>query len=152
MGADLLLETLIGLEDGTLKPTKQKHNEATYAPKLTKRDGLIDWSKDPTTLVNYVRGLVPWPGTYTYYLGRILKIAKLKRAERPTGNRDAPLGTVLAASPRQGLIAKTDPDAVSIELLQPPGKRQMTAKEFLAGHKVKVGQRFSRLIQESLPG
>ncbi len=151
MGADLLLETLIGLENGTLRPTKQEHDEATYAPKLTKKDGLIDWSKDPTTLVNYVRGLVPWPGTYTYYLGRILKIAKLKHAEPPAGSLDAPPGTVIAASPKQGLIVKTDPGAVSIELLQPPGKRKMTAKDFLAGHKVRVGQRLSRLIDESLP-
>ena len=151
MGADLLLETLIRLENGTLKPTRQEHDEATYAPKLTKKDGLIDWSNDPTTLVNYVRGLVPWPGTYTYYLGRILKIAKLKQAEAPAESLDAPPGTVIAASPKQGLIVKTDPGAVSIELLQPPGKRQMTAKDFLAGHKVKVGQRLSRLIQESLP-
>jgi len=150
MGADLLLETLIGLENGTLKPTEQDHDEATYAPKLTKKDGLIDWSKDPKTLVNYVRGLVPWPGTYTYYLGRILKIAKLKQAEPPAGSLDAPPGTVIAASPKQGLIVKTDPGAVSIELLQPPGRRQMTAKDFLAGHKVKPGQRLSRLIEESL--
>ena len=151
VGADLLLKTLIGLENGTLKPIKQEHDKATYAPKLTKKDGLIDWSKDPATLVNYVRGLVPWPGTYTYYLGGILKIAKLKRVEPPEEGLSAQPGTVIAASTKHGLIVKTDPGAVSIELLQPPGKRQMTAKDFLAGHKVRVGQRLSRLIEESLP-
>jgi len=152
IGADLLLETLIGLSDGTVKPTKQVHDEATYAPKLTKKDGLIDWSKDPIALVNFVRGLVPWPGTHTYYLGRILKIAKLKLAEPPAERLDAPPGTIVAASPKQGLIVKTDPGAVSLELIQPPGKRQMTAKAFLAGHEIEVGQRLSRLIDESHPG
>ena len=151
MGADLLLETLIGLEDGILKPTRQEHDKATYAPKLTKKDGLIDWSKDPETLVNYVRGLVPWPGTYTFYRSRILKIAKLKQAEAPVEGLDAPPGTIVAASPKDGLIVKADPGAVSIELLQPPGKRTMTAKDFLAGHDVKVGQRLSHIIEESLP-
>nr|HDM58831.1 methionyl-tRNA formyltransferase [Bacillota bacterium] len=147
MGAELLLETLAGLANNTIVPKKQDHERATYAPKLTKRDGLIDWSKDPATLVNYVRGLVPWPGTYTYYMGRILKISKLRHVEAPPASPERPAGTIVAASPKDGLIVKTKPDAVSVELLQPPGRRQMTAKEFLAGHQVKVGQRLSRLIE-----
>ena len=151
VGAELLLETLVGLANDTIVPRKQDHEKATYAPKLTRRDGLIDWSKDPDTLVNYVRGLIPWPGTYTYYMGRILKIAKLRHVEAPPACPECPAGTIVAASPKDGLIVKANPGAVSVELLQPPGRRQMTAKEFLAGNRVKVGQRFSRLTEESLP-
>ncbi|MBN1591653.1 MAG: methionyl-tRNA formyltransferase [Candidatus Coatesbacteria bacterium] len=147
VGAALLLKTLIALEEGTLKPTKQEHEKATYAPKLTKTDGLIEWSKDPRTLVNYVRGLIPWPGTYAYYKGRILKIARLAEAECPEEFGDTPPGTVIAASAREGLVVKTNPGAVSIELIQPPGKRQMSAKEFLAGNAVKVGQQLSKVVE-----
>lgn len=151
LGAELLLETLIGLEEGTIEPRQQDHSKATYAPKLTKMDGLIDWTKDPTTVANYVRGLAPWPGTYTYYRGRILKIAKVRPVESQSEWQERPPGAVVVASPKDGLIVKTDVDAVSIELLQPPGKRLMPARDFLAGHSVKVGQRFSRVLDESIP-
>ncbi len=143
MGADLLSETLVGLAEGRIVPRKQDHSHATYAPKLTKRDGLIDWSKPPEQLVNYVRGLQPWPGTYTYYRGRILKVSKLRPVETPLEIAGCAAGTVVAASPRAGLVVKTNPGAVSIEILQPPGRRQMTAREFLAGNRVEVGQRFT---------
>jgi len=148
IGAELLLKTLTGLENGTIEPKPQDHTSATYAPKLTKQDGLIDWAKDPVTLTNYVRGLAPWPGTYTYYSGRLLKIIKVSPAPPPEAARDAAPGTIIAASPKQGLIVKTNPDAVSVVTLQPPGRRRMSASEFLAGHKIKVGDSFSRLRAE----
>ncbi|MCD6326173.1 methionyl-tRNA formyltransferase, partial [bacterium] len=149
LGAKLLLKTLIGLQDGSVKRRPQDHSKATYAPKLTKKDGHIDWSKDPTTIINYVRGLTPWPGTYTYYTGRLLKIVKLKHASPPDDLSDAPAGTIVAASAKQGIVIKTNPGAVSIELLQPPGKRKMSARDFLTGHKMQPGGRLSPLADES---
>ena len=70
MGADLLVETLRGLEAGTIAPEKQDSARATYAPILKKEDGLIDWKRPAADIHNRVRGLQPWPGAYTGLRGQ----------------------------------------------------------------------------------
>lgn len=73
-GADLLLETVEGLEAGTLVETPQDDSLATYAKKLKKSDGVIPWEAQPEAVVNHIRGVTPWPGAMSYLDGRALKV------------------------------------------------------------------------------
>ena len=76
LGAVKLLEALALIEEGKIQPAPQDHARSTYAPMLTKEDGAIDWGKDPRTIHNLIRGLVPWPCAYTFLQGKMLKIMK----------------------------------------------------------------------------
>ena len=76
LGAVKLLEALALIEEGKMQPAPQDHARSTYAPMLTKEDGAIDWGKDPRTIHNLIRGLVPWPCAYTFLQGKMLKIMK----------------------------------------------------------------------------
>ena len=75
-GGELLSETMNGIRKGDLTPVPQNEPEATYFPMLEKSDGLIDWHKKAEDIKNCIRGLNPWPGTYTYLSGTMLKIFK----------------------------------------------------------------------------
>lgn len=74
LGSRILGDTLVAFYEGSLKPVKQNHNEATMAPMLKKEMGKIDWSKSTWTIHNLIRGTKPWPGAYTYFKGDVLKI------------------------------------------------------------------------------
>src|SRR5581483_11557092 len=73
-GADLLVETLCGLQAGTIKPQPQDNAQATLAPIIKKEDGLIDWNLPAQQILNRMRGFVPWPGTYTVLNGHVFHI------------------------------------------------------------------------------
>lgn len=76
LGAEKLLETLDLLERGMIEAKPQEHDKATYAPMLKKEEGEIDWSLDPRSIHNMVRGLLPWPCAYTFFDSKMLKILK----------------------------------------------------------------------------
>ncbi len=94
-GAELLIETLQGLERGSITPRQQDHARATYAPMLKKEDGRIDWTMASQQIANRVRGLEPWPGAYTTFRGKLLHLrkarAQLQDVERPPWVAPAPL-------------------------------------------------------------
>ena len=74
--AAILLDTLKAFADNRIQPIPQDHNLATYAPMLTKDDGLINWNQSAESLVNFIRGVTPWPGAYTFLGDQRLKIFK----------------------------------------------------------------------------
>ena len=76
LGAEVLLETLEGLRNRTLIRMPQDHSRATYVTMMTRETGLIDWNKSAQEIHNLVRGTDPWPGAYTYYKGKRLKVWK----------------------------------------------------------------------------
>jgi methionyl-tRNA formyltransferase len=139
LGAELLLETLPAYVAGDLKPEPQDNAAATYARKISKEDGRVDWSLPAEIVRNRIRAFSPWPGAYIHLTGserpRLLKFWRAA-VEARQGNP----GTVLAAD-RQGLIVACGRDALRIEELQLEGSRRMTAAEFLAGNPVAVGTR-----------
>lgn len=143
IGADVLTETLDGIEAGTLLAESQDESLASRAPKLTKEEGRIDWSLPSREIVNLIRGVNPWPGAFTELEGRTLKVWRAE-AVGPTGDgTPSPPGTILRASPRRGLTVATLDGVLSLTEVQTGGKRRMTAREYLAGHSLKSGQRFS---------
>jgi methionyl-tRNA formyltransferase len=141
LGAVLLVVTLDGLVSGTVQPRPQDDAAATFAPKMTKEDGRVDWSRPALQVVNLVRGVNPWPGAYTHRDGRPLKIWRAAAAARPAGApAGAAAGTILAASLHEGLIVACGAgEAVALLSVQPEGKKPMPAPEYLRGHAVAAG-------------
>ena len=138
MGGALVLETLKRLVENTLLPIQQDHSQVTYAAKLKKEEGLIHWDQSATTLYNKVRGLTPWPGTYTLLNKKRLRILKVQVSE---GSPDDTPGKVARVTD-VGIEVGTGQGRLIITELQPEGKKSMPTKSFLAGHKVERGTLF----------
>jgi len=139
LGADLLVATLDRLADGPVAEIPQDEQLATYAHRLEKHDGAIDWSASAAAIHDRIRGLHPWPHAYTFHAGtRVI----LRRSRVDAGAADAPGGTIVAATGDDLRIA-AGTGVVAITEIQAEGKRPMTAREFLAGHHLHVGDRLS---------
>jgi len=139
MGADLMMQTLAGLDAGSIAPRPQDHARATLAPLLTRDDGRMDFTRPAMTLYNRWRGFHPWPGAWTTLHGSKLTVHRLLPTE-VAGARSAEPGTLLI---EQGTIFAACADRTWIELveLQLEGRRRMSAAEFLHGHAIPSGTR-----------
>ena len=138
-GASLVLETLRQLEARTLKPLSQNSSLSSYAPKLKKEDGLIYWDNPALTIHNRVRGLTPWPGAFSYLGSKRLSIRK---TEITVGEPSDIPGDIIRTSDR-GIEVGTRDGRIIITELQPEGKKRMSTKSFLAGHKIVSGTKFN---------
>ena len=134
-GAELIVETVDGLEAGTLTPQPQPKRAASRAPKLSKEDGRIDWARPSRDLFNLVRGANPVPGAFTIWDGKPLKI---HRAQIIESEPHAPPGSVLDADPRRGLIVSTGDGALLLTEVQPAGKSKMEATAFVRGYPIEA--------------
>ena len=134
LGAQLLIDTLKKLEDGSLVRIPQDHANMTYDPMLTKEMGVIDWTMSAVDIVNRIHGLNPWPGCSTAIEGGRLK---LLRAEVVEGNGQP--GEIIVADPKQGLVIAAGEGAVGVTQLQAPGGKPMNSKDYLRGHPMAVG-------------
>ncbi len=132
-GAELLLQTIAELKKGYLRPLKQDEAIATYAPMLKKEDGRIDWSKPAGEIRNRIRGMLPWPGAYTYSNGKMIKIYKAAVAEG-----EGKQGEVIDA-PQGVLRVMTGEGALDILELQLEGGKRLDAKAFLSGRRIEPG-------------
>ncbi len=134
-GANLLLETLAGLSDGTIRPVPQDNTRATWAPILKKEDGRIDWTLPAQTIHNLIRGLQPWPGAYTMFRGQSLHLWRSRLAAE---KRDlAPGALVRPAGSSAGLFAVAgDGTALEILELQLEGRKRMSGGVFANGHRI----------------
>jgi len=143
LGADLLLEAVKEIKEKTYTLTAQDEEKVTLAPKLKKNDGCIDWDKPAFEIFNLVRGSLPWPGAFTYYKGKLLKISKAgigPLVPRKTGLQG---GLVLNAH-KEGLEIMAEGSSLFIQELQPESKKKMCAAEFISGYKVKAGDIFGK--------
>jgi methionyl-tRNA formyltransferase len=139
MGADLLASTIDRLARGPIPEVPQDDASATYAARLTKEDGLVDWSRSANDIHNLIRGLHPWPHAYTFFGHRRLI---LLRSASLSGATHA-LPSVIVSAHGDELLVAAGAGLVQIRELQAEGKRPMTAREFLAGHPVAAGNHFS---------
>jgi methionyl-tRNA formyltransferase len=137
-GADLLIETIARLKDGSLVPIPQDPAGATPAPMLRKEDGLIDWSKTPALIKDHIRGMTPWPGAFSLFDGQVIKIFGVRE---DSASHDAPPGTIVRVA-EDGIYVATGGRIAVITDLQAPGKRRMDAGQFVRGKKIPVGSRF----------
>lgn len=142
LGAGLLLKTIGLLEKNTYTLAGQDKHKVTYAPKLTKELGVIDWSKDARFIHNLVRGLVPWPGAYTYYNGKILKFLE---TEVVTANNGPMKPGQLIYIDKDGFVIRAGHNALLIRRVHLESSREMDAKSFIAGQRLKEGIQFGNV-------
>ncbi len=141
MGADLMVETLLGIENGQVRPIPQDHSQATLAPILKKEDGRMDFARSASDLFNRLRGFQPWPGAFTIFKTKTLQVHRahpLQPALKLTPGEIAVEGTRLLVG--CGKDKDKDKDAeTTLELIevQLAGKRRMTAQEFINGYRPK---------------
>ena len=135
VGADLMVETLRGLDAGTIEPRPQDQSKATLAPILKKEDGLIDFQRSAIETVNRLRGFQPWPGAYTKFRGKSLAVVAAKSSAVA-----APLGEIRLQGERVfvGCGANTSLELLEVQLA---GKKRMAARDFLHGYHLTSGER-----------
>jgi len=135
IGARLLIKATEEIQNGTIKSTRQKEAEASYARIIKKEDGLIDFSKSAEEINNQIRAMFPWPGAYIFLKGKRLKInqaAVLNEKEK-----HAP-GEILEAGKK--LIIACGTNALEIKELQLEGGKALFSENFLQGHKINKGE------------
>jgi len=144
LGAQLLVAVLEQMAAGTAREEPQDDSQATYAPRLTKEEGLIDWSQSARAIHNRVRGLYPWPHAYTYLNGARLII---RRTRVHVAGRKAPPyehgGTVVNIDHDAILVVAGNGEELEVLEIQPEGRRPMSVRDFAAGHRIAPGDVFS---------
>ena len=144
MGGPLLLKTIDQLEDGSAVRIPQCEEESTYAPKLEKTMGNIDWTMDADRIERLVRGLNSWPGTFTKIHGKTVKIWDCDVVCQETLTESQAAGTVIVSEKDQ-LIVKAGNGALSLRMLQPEGKKNMTVDAYLRGYPIAQGELFTQV-------
>ncbi len=143
LGGPLLLKTIDQLEDGTAVRIPQCEEESTYAQKLEKWMGNIDWTMDAVRIERLVRGLNSWPGTFTKIHGKTVKIWDcdvIAQDVLSDEQKEAVPGTVLVSDKKQ-LVVKTGDGALSFRILQPEGKKSMAVDAYLRGYPIAQGEK-----------
>jgi len=135
IGSDLMVETLRGLQTGTIHPQPQDHSQASLAPILKKEDGLVDFSRSAAEIVNHMRGFQPWPGAYTKFRGKNLQILKAR-----VGADALPPAELRVTADRLFVGCALD---TSLELLglQLEGKKLTSARDFIHGYRPQPGEK-----------
>ena len=140
MGAELLLRVVDTMGTGDVPEIPQDDAQAKYAPRLTKEEGLLDFSSPAVAIHNRVRGLRPWPTAYTFLGGKRLVVHQARVSERRADGAEP--GTCITAGADGITIACGDGGAVDVLHVQPEARRSMSARDYLAGRGVLVGLRF----------
>lgn len=136
VGADLMVETLGGLQAGSIHPRPQDDSRATLAPILKKEDGLIDFARPATEILNRLRGFQPWPGAYTRFRGKNFQIWKAVKVERAM-----PPAEIKIESDHL-LVGCGQGTALELIEVQLEGKKRIAAAEFIRGYRPKPGEKF----------
>ncbi len=134
IGAELIVEALPKIEAGELVPEKQDEAKSSYAGRLTKSLGKIDWSDSAVAIERLIRGLNSWPSAYTSFHGKTLKIWE---ADVTAGDETKNPGVVLEVT-KDTIVVNTKDGALALKSVQLEGKKRMAVKDFLLGYKVEV--------------
>ena len=141
IGADLMVETLHGLQGGSITPRLQDNTKASLAPILRKEDGMIDFHRSAPEICNRLRGFQPWPSAFTNFRGKNLHVW----AARPVSGANTVPGEITVLDDRL-LVGCGQGTAVEFLELQPEGKKRMAARDFIHGYHPRSGE---KLGQES---
>ncbi|MDI6764097.1 MAG: methionyl-tRNA formyltransferase [Thermodesulfobacteriota bacterium] len=138
LGGRLLMETVEKMKAGSISPLPQNHSKATYAPPLKKKDGRIDWKRPAEEIDLKVRAFNPWPGAFTGWENHLIKIY---REEVRKGVSSAEAGSVIWVG-SDFIEVETGDGSLLIREVQPEGKRRMSVRDFLSGHRIPIGTVF----------
>ena len=136
--AKLLVQAIKNYEKGIVSPINQKLDGIKYANKIHKNEAEIDWELTSSEIFNKVRAFDPFPGTYTKYSNKIIKVIKTNLSDIVHNSEP---GTIINTD-QKIIIACGNKSALEIKLLQKPGKRMISANDFLNGTKINVGEKF----------
>ncbi len=157
LGAEALVEALAVLSAGIVEEVEQDHSAATYAPKIDRRTAHVDWARPSVEVARHIRAMDSTPGAWASLRGapvkvfapEVLDVTEPEPAPGPGGNGGPPPasgaqppGTVLRADPDEGVLVATADGSVLLREVQPPGRRRMTAADWIRGRGVEPGQRF----------
>ena len=143
VGADLMIETLRGLEASSITARPQNNAEATLAPILKKEDGRIDFRRSADEIYNRFRGFQPWPGAFTSFRGRGLNITAMRSASPEVAHEGiAPARLVVKGA--QLFVGCGGQTAVELLEIQPEGKKRMSAADFVHGYRPHTGELFGQ--------
>ena len=134
LGSEAIIESLNMQESKRIDFKKQDNNNVSYAPKIKKEDGLINWSKKSYEIVNQIRALSPWPSAYTRFNNKILKILQADTSK----DSSEILGEVILSDDTGIKVACSD-GSIVIKKLQLEGKKALSVDQFLRGNKIEVG-------------
>ena len=131
-GADLLIQTLAGIDAGTIRPEPQDNAQASLAPILKKEDGEVNWNWPARKIFNRARGFLPWPGAYSYFRGQLFHIWKARVVEE--AGQGAP-GRLIPLKKRL-LVSSGEGSALELAEVQIEGRKRMPVEAFLNGHRL----------------
>lgn len=135
MGAELLAETLPKLEEGMLAAEPQDDALSCYAPMISKKDGEIDFHKSPEEIERLIRAFDPWPGAFTSYNGKLMKIWEAEVSEEENGELP---GTVTKVG-KNGIEISAGGRTLTAKVIQFPGKKRVAAEDYLKGNTIEKG-------------
>jgi methionyl-tRNA formyltransferase len=135
IGADLMVETLRGLGEGTISAAPQKSHEATLAPILKKEDGRVDFNRTSHEIYNRMRGFQPWPGAFTAFRGKALNITAARLASEKIPQAE------LLVSDERLFVGCGNSTALELLEVQPEGKKRISARDFVHGYRLKAGEK-----------
>jgi methionyl-tRNA formyltransferase len=138
IGSELMIDTLNGLQAGTLRPSPQDNDNATLAPILKKEDGRIDFHHTADDICNRLRGFQPWPGAFTTFRQKNLNVWQAKPVQR-----DTPQAEFLLEN-HDLLVGCCNKTSLAIIELQPEGKKRMSAHDFIQGYRPRNGEQLGR--------
>ena len=146
-GAELISDALDRMEKGDITPIKQNEAEATHVGMLSKKMGELDFNRTAVRLERLIRGLTPWPGTYTYLNGKLLKVLRADAASTddviktcPDADTRVPAGCVAGISD-DGIFVSTKEGYLKITYLQLEGRKKLGVSDFLKGCHIKTGEK-----------
>ncbi len=145
VGAELMVRTLRRFAAGDIEPQPQNHELATVAPMIKKSDGIVDWRRPAGEIFNRLRAYTPWPGLVSELRGKPVKILRGRSAA--PGEAVAPgvapePGAILGRAGGRMLVAAGDGTMFALERLQLPGKKPVSAVDFMNGARIESGERF----------
>ncbi len=132
-GAKLLIKTIPQWLNRTVEPLKQDHSRATFTKMLEREDGRIDWSKPAEQIERMIRGYNLWPGTFTTWNGKRLKILRVSLLHPTIGCANNSTAGYVWRTDDDRLAVNCNPGSIILETLQPEGKKEMTGEDFLRG-------------------
>jgi methionyl-tRNA formyltransferase len=136
LAAETIIKAMRMIDEGPVVFTPQDDSNATCAPKLHKDDGLINWGKNAGEIFNQIRGILPWPGTFTHWNGKLLKVWKAKVISDEGAN---PHSGEVESVGKDGIAVNAGCGKVLLEELQLSGGRRLTARDFVSGHNLTPG-------------
>jgi len=137
-GAQLLLQALISIDNRNYRLVDQDEEQVIYAPKMKKEDGQIDWNTPAVDIYNQIKGVLPWPGAFTSYRKKILKI--FQALVLPLFPNHLPVPGEVVRADKFGIVVTCSRGFLEIKELQLEAGKRMSAQNFIIGHKLTVGE------------